>query len=239
MKKLALVLLLVSGFYSINLAQSPQVGWISKFGAAGGVNPMWVMPGTENLNNFIPALGIDKLPENGMFAIGGSGYIYIMFVKNLRVGGYGFSGSSESTGIVNGVHKSARYSVGGGGLTIEYTMPFVRGVAVSAGLMLGVGSQEIGIFENAEPYTFNDQIIAGGNNRSSEITNDFYLVAPTLNIDIPVTRFMALRFGAGYQFTFDNDWTVANDRTLSGVPDDINADMFFFQTGVYFGLFAF
>jgi len=242
MKKLHFFVLFVLITSFTSLAQSPQVGWISKFGAAGGVNPMWVMPKTSEVNRMLPAMGLEEISDNGFFALGGSGYLYIMFVKNLRVGGYGFGGSTESSGVVAGVHKSARYSVSGGGITIEYTMPFVKGIAVSAGTMLGMGSMELNLYNNAYEYNYSDQWVQLGpsqQNYSREMTNTFYTIAPTINVDIPLTRFIAFRTGIGYQFTFGDKWTTANDRELKGVPDDLKSEMLFFQTGIYVGLFAF
>lgn len=227
---------------TISLAQTPQVGWISKFGAAAGVNPMWVMPNTDEVNKMLPALGLAEIPDNGFFALGGSGYLYIMFVKNLRIGGYGFSGSTESSGVVGMMHKSVQYSVSGGGITVEYTMPFIRGVAVSAGAMLGMGNIELNLYNNSTVYNYGDQWVQLGpsqQNTAREMTNTFYTVSPTVNVDIPLTRFIAFRAGAGYQITFGDEWTVANGRELNGVPDDLSSGMFFVQTGLYIGLFAF
>ncbi|GJQ63922.1 MAG: hypothetical protein SCALA702_29750 [Melioribacteraceae bacterium] len=242
MKKYHLFVLIFLVISSISFAQAPQVGWISKFGAAAGVNPMWVMPNTDEVNKMLPALGLEEISDNGFFALGGSGYLYIMFVKNLRLGGYGFSGTTESSGVVGTVHRSAQYSVSGGGITVEYTMPFIRGVAVSAGAMLGMGSIELNLYNNAVQYNYGDQWVQLGpsqQNSAREMTNTFYTVSPMVNVDIPLTRFIAFRAGAGYQITFVDEWTVANGRDLNGVPDDLSSGMFFFQTGLYIGLFAF
>jgi hypothetical protein len=69
--------------------------------------------------------------------------------------------------------------------------------------------------------------------------NTFYTFTPTINIDYPVTRYLAFRVGAGYLLTFADDWTLNNDLELSGVPSDLNANAFFVQAGVYLGFFAF
>ncbi len=232
------IILLASAIFlsSITYAQSAsQVGWVSKFGLAGGFTPIYIMPDLSVVNS---AFSFDT---DGMLAYGGGGYAYVMFIDNLRLGGMGFSGSrSESRGI-----NEVGYTIGGGGLTIEYTLPFIKRIAVSPGLILGGGSIELEVSRNSGNLTWddvwNDFSNANSNteNLTRKLTNSYYIVSPTLNVDIPFNRFLAFRIGAGYQMTFDEEWTVDNNQDISGVPSDLNGNSFFIQAGLFVGFFAF
>ena len=58
-----------------------------------------------------------------MFTTGGEGFIYIGFVKNLRVGGMGFSGSISSSAKINNENLEAVYSIGGGLSLLQISHP--------------------------------------------------------------------------------------------------------------------
>lgn len=241
MKKLLILLL----FININLfAQiESQVGWIAKFGGAIGFSPVVLFPNYDAVNLKLASLGLEQL--NGpIYAPGGSGYIYVMIIDNMRLGGLAFSGS-QSTEAQNGSFENqVVYSLNGGGFTIEYTMPFVKKIALSAGLILGGGSLNIQIYQNNNSFNWDDiwtnvENNQAVNNKSYKLNNSFYLVSPTVNVDIPINRFIALRGGLGYQFTFGDSWNIANSKELKNVPSNLNGNSFFIQTGIYIGLFAF
>jgi hypothetical protein len=65
------------------------------------------------------------------------------------------------------------------------------------------------------------------------------MFTPTLNLDVPINRFILIRLGAGYQISFNDDWTADNDKELRGVPSDLNANTFFVQSGIFIGFFSF
>ncbi len=241
MKKFLILLL----FININLfAQNEsQVGWIAKFGGAVGFSPVVLFPDYDAVNLKLTSLGLEQL-KGSIYAPGGSGYIYVMIIDNMRLGGLAFSGS-QSTEVQNGSFENqVVYSLNGGGFTIEYTMPFVKKIALSAGLILGGGSLDIQIYQNNNSFNWDDIWIYVKNismvtNKSYKLNNSFYLVSPTVNVDIPINRFIALRGGLGYQFTFGDSWNIANNKELKNVPSNLNGNSFFIQTGIYIGLFAF
>ncbi|MCK7523537.1 MAG: hypothetical protein MZV64_40745 [Ignavibacteriales bacterium] len=68
---------------------------------------------------------------------GGAGFVYIGFVPNLRIGGMGFGGSTSESALLNGFEREAVYQISGGGLTVEYTLPFIKNMAVSVGTIIG------------------------------------------------------------------------------------------------------
>ena len=231
---------------SISYAQyNDGVGWVSKFGLAGGFTPMWMFTNVEAVNEMIPGFGVDRLSTGGMLALGGGGYAYIMLVDNVRVGGMGFSGSMNSSGTVDGIRKEVDYSLGGGALSVEYTLPSIKTVAISFGVLLGGGTLELKLYKNSGSFNWGDiwseisDSESSSENISRKMKNSFYLVSPTVNVDYPINRFIALRLGAGYQFTFGSDWEIENEQALTGVPSDLNGNTFFIQTGIFLGFFAF
>ncbi|MBU0559061.1 MAG: hypothetical protein KKG93_05695 [Bacteroidetes bacterium] len=244
MKKLALISLAFLMLSTVRAQDADQVGWISKFGFAGGFTPMWVIPNFEPLNTVLPNFGVEKFSTSGFVAYGGGGYAYLMFIENVRIGGFGYGGSLNQKANVGGADKEVEYILNSGAFTIEYTLPFIEGVAVSIGAMLGGGTQELKIYSNNSNFTWDgvwNEVSSNGaaSNISRTIQNDFFTVTPTLTLDVPLNRFMAFRIGTGYQFSFADEWTIENRKTLNNVPSDLNGDAFFIQTGLYFGLFAF
>jgi hypothetical protein len=241
MRKIILIFLILTSF---TFAQSEnQIGWIAKFGAAGGFTPMIMFPNIDGINQELNAIGMDQL-SSPIVTWGGGGYAYVMIIDNLRLGGIGFSGSQSEVAKIKNLDTETEYSLGGGALTIEYTFPFVKNMALSAGFMIGAGSLDIDIYQNENSFDWSniwDEVKNGTSvdHKELSIKNSFYFISPTVNIDFPITRFLALRGGIGYQFTFSNDWEIGNEKTLNSVPNNIDANGFVIQTGILIGLFAF
>ena len=239
---LIIFILFLSSYISINAQRASQVAWISKFAVAGGVTPLWIVPDFGKINNQIKGFGLEEFSSSGLVAWGGSGYAYIKVVDNVRLGGIGFSGSVNREAVVNGFNREAVYSLGGGGLTIEYSLPMIRKVALSVGAIIGAGSLEIELYQNNQSFTW-DGIWQGFDNPTENysriLKNSFFTITPTINLDIPFNRLMAFRLGGGYFFTINNDWEVENGREVLGVPSGIKGDSFFIQTGLFLGLFLF
>ncbi len=242
MKKICLFIMIISLSGSVSAQTYEQVGWIAKFGLAAGFTPQWVSPDFEKINSKLSALGLEGFPEGGIITYGGGGYAYLMFMENLRIGGSGFSGSVSRTATINSLNREIVYSIGGGALTIEYTIPSIKNVAVSVGLMIGGGSADIEIFQRSSSLNWNniwEEPNSPSQNTYKKITNSYYNISPTINLDIPFNRFLAFRIGGGYQFTVFNDWKYDNDQQLNEVSSGLNSNMFFIQTGIFAGFFAF
>lgn len=238
--KLTLAVILISSTF--NLAQSGKF-FDAPFGGGGGYVPAWYIPKVDELNSQINALGIPELSTSGLYASGGAGFIYIGFVKYLRVGGMGYSGTMSASINEDGINKEAVYSIGGGGLTIEYTIPFIKDFGISLGATIGAGSMMVELYNNSGVQDWNGlwtDLEQGNNNNSyKKLTNSYWMFSPTLNFDIPVYRFVIFRLGVGYQLTFGDDWTYDNDQPLNNVPSGMNANSFFIQSGLFIGFFSF
>lgn len=213
------------------------------FGGGGGFVGGWHIPNVNPLNVKLQEIGIPELSTSGMFTTGGAGFIYIGFVKNLRVGGMGFGGSVSSSSKIGVDNLEAIFSIGGGGLTVEYTLPFIKNIGVSVGAILGAGSMSVELYRNNGNYNWaniwSDIVTGDSTNISRKIENNYWTFTPTLNAEFPVYRFIALRLGVGYQLTFGGDWEAENGQSISGIPSDLKADGFFIQAGIFAGFFSF
>ena len=245
MKKLILTSICVFLILSGSLrAQDEEVGLLSKFGFAGGFNAAWLMPNMDDLNSALPA-GVDKFSNSGFLGFGGSGYVYLMLIDNLRIGGIGLSGTTTSTGSRDGFNKEVEYSIGLGGVTVEYTLPFIESIGVSFGGIIGVGSSTINIYQNKGNMNWSDIWGEVSNparttqNISRKLKNTFFTIVPTLNVDIPVSRFASLRLGAGYIMALGENWKGDNDIQLNGVPSSLKGNSFFIQTGIMIGFISY
>ena len=86
-----IILLFITSSLLFSQSES-QIGWIAKFGAAGGFSPMIMFPNYDGINPGLEYLNMEKL-DGPIMTWGGGGYAYVMIIDNLRLGGIGFSGS--------------------------------------------------------------------------------------------------------------------------------------------------
>ncbi len=244
MKKIIFVLIVILFAATGNFAQESRY-FDAPFGGGGGFTPGFTFPNVKPLNDVLPA-DFPKLTNKAIFTTGGAGFFYIGLVKFLRIGGGGYGGSTSELvqSSSDGFTREVRYSIGGGGLSIEYTLPFVRTFGISVGTMIGGGSISAQIYKNKGNFSWNNITGEFGNssqtdNISRTVTGSYWLISPMLNLDIPIYRFVAIRVGAGYQLSLGEKWSIENDQELSNVPSDFNGNSFFIQTGIFLGFFAF
>jgi hypothetical protein len=237
----------------IGFSQTQQF-FDSPFGGGGGFTPGWSFVNTTSLNDMLSKSNLPQVAKNGLFTTGGAGFIYIGFVPGLRVGGMGYGGSTSTKGTipslrvppfpVSDYNVETDYSIGAGGLTIEYTLPFIKSVGVSLGATIGGGSITIELYRNRQINNWGDIFNnAGGTYPLPEshktLKNNFWLISPTLNIDIPFYRFLCVRVGGGYNITLGEEWKLDNNQSINNVPSDFNGRNFFLQAGLFVGFFSF
>jgi hypothetical protein len=234
--KLFIVLIILS----CSLFSQDKKYFDAPFGGGGGYTPGWIFVNLDELNNQLISFGSGQLGKSGFYTSGGAGFVYIGFVPNLRIGGMGFGGSSSESALLNGFEREAVYQISGGGLTVEYTLPFIKNMAVSIGTIIGGGSIQIELYRNSGNFDWQNLFTqTSTDNISRKLTNDFFLLTPTLNVDIPFYRFVSFRIGGGYQLALGKTWKVENDKQLSNVPSKLNGNSFFIQSGIFFGFFSY
>lgn len=225
---------------SCNLFSQDKKYFDAPFGGGGGYTPGWIFVNLDELNKQLVSFGSGQLTKSGFYTSGGAGFVYIGFVPNLRIGGMSFGGGTSESALSNGFEKEAIYHISGGGLTVEYTLPFIKNMAVSVGSVIGGGSIQIELYKNSGNFDWqNLWTETSTNNISRKISNEFFLLTPMINVDIPFYRFVSFRLGAGYQLAFGKTWKVENDKELLNVPSKLNGNSFFIQSGILFGFFSY
>lgn len=241
-KKIIFTILFLAG--TMIYGQSGQF-FDAPFGGGIGYVPAWYIPNIDPINIQLNEIGIKELSSSGFYSSGIAGFLYVGFVKNLRVGGMGYGGSVSSSQTIENVNQEVVYSLSGGGVTVEYTLPFIKNLGVSIGAAIGSGSLELDIYRSSGDFTWegtweelsDPNIPSESYNR--KLDNSFWMFTPTINLDYPIYRFVSLRLGVGYQIAFADDWTADNDQPVSGIPSDLNSNSFFIQSGIFVGFFSF
>ncbi|MEE9450508.1 MAG: hypothetical protein V3V72_10695, partial [Ignavibacteriaceae bacterium] len=129
----SVITLLIVFLLSIAIYSQQNKYFDAPFGGGIGYVPGWYVPNLNPVNSQMNNIDMPELSTSGFYSSGIAGFIYIGFVKYLRVGGMGFSGTTSSTQKIGNVNREVLYKLGGGGLTIEYTIPIVKDFGVSFG----------------------------------------------------------------------------------------------------------
>jgi len=215
------------------------------FGGGIGYVPAWYIPNLDPINVQLNQIGMPELNTGGFYSSGIAGFLYVGFVKDFRIGGMGFGGSLSTSQNINNINKEVVYNLSGGGVTLEYTLPYIKNFGVSVGAIVGAGSMELDFYRNNGNFSWGGiwEEISNPDEPSDsyygKLRNHYWMVTPTLNVDYPVYRFVVIRLGVGYQIAFADDWKADNDQPVSGIPNDLNSNSFFIQSGIFVGFFSF
>jgi hypothetical protein len=187
MKKITQIIILCVILSQPILSQDAKF-FDAPFGGGGGYTPAWYVPNMDQLNEKLVTLGIPEFSNSGFYSSGGAGFIYIGFVKNLRLGGFGYSGGTSQSSFDGQFNNEVAYTLGGGGLTIEYTLPIVKDIGISLGAAIGAGGLTIDFYKNSGAEDWNTIWSGTPPSASSykQMRNNFWFFSPTLNIDIPI-----------------------------------------------------
>jgi hypothetical protein len=253
MNKLFAVIIIVI-IASVNALPQEASFYDAPLGGGIGYTAGWIIPGVDGINTQLKTFGVPGIPKSGFFTSGGAGFIYLGIMKNFRIGGFGFGGSKSTSEdyplaaflptLETGTEQlEAVYSLSGGGLSFEYTLPFVKDIAVSVGALIGRGSLNIELYRNYGNVDWKSfwQIAQSyyPYALSSSLKNTYWIFSPTLNVEIPAYHMLCFRIGAGYHFAFGNNWTYDNNQNILNAPSNINGNSLFIQAGIFVGLFSF
>jgi len=234
------VILVFCGF-SIN--SNAQL--LPSFAFAGGVTAGWHFNPVKNLNTELKNAGFPEFSESGFFTTGGGGFIDLPMKSNfLRIGGFGNGFTSKLTKQVNDtLKKDANYSLGQGGLSIEYVMVLGKVIDISIGSKFSTGTLKLEMYKYGNDLgnysnSFNEfQSNGTTNNISRTYKSRFYTVQPQVGIGIMLRKFMYLKIDCCYQIGAQNTWRVDNDVEVKNFPSGIEAKGLVLNVGLNFGLF--
>lgn len=218
----------------------------SKVGGAGGFTPAWGLFKFDEINKVLKSSGLPEIPKSDpMYLAGGEGYGYIMFLRNVRMGGRGMSGtiSSASYDPTTNTKKSVDYRVSYGGFLIDYVMPVGDRLDVSVGLVLGGGSVDITMNrDNGSFKQWNNIWTEFGRNDTTRNTTQhlngsFFALQPHASIEYALLRWFQIRVGVTYPYMTNATWKLENEKEILNVPDKLKPDGPVITAGIMFGFF--
>lgn len=209
----------------------------------GGVSFNFVNVNIDPINDALYNQFLSKKLKNNIFGIGGGGFASLMFVPNLRIGGFGFSGKQDDQRVIqiNGADYSQNVEVeyGYGGFSIDYILPFIRSFGLTLGTNVSFGEYNLKIYQNKTFFSWNNigNISNDPNVINRQIRCDFVALSPNVKLEIPINNFIMWRLSYEYNITVNNKYYQDDERTLYNVPSKFNGDSYNINTGLYFGLF--
>jgi hypothetical protein len=210
---------------------------------SGGPTAGWIIQNTDDLNAELKKAGFPEV-DNGFFTLGGGGFIDLPLKANfLRIGGMGVGFTSHREKSVNdSLNKALTYSMGMGGLSVEYVKAFGN-FDISFGAAFTTGSLKIDLYQYGSDAGNYSGILGEftNNSNSQNITRNFkvrfYSVQPQIGLGLLTAKFIYFRLTAGYVFSTSGTWKVDNDVKVSNFPKGIKADGFNISFGINAGLF--
>lgn len=179
------------------------------------------------------------------FTFGGGGFIDLPNKSNfIRIGGFGNGFSSKLTKQVNDtLTKASNYSLGQGGISLEYVIPISKIFDISFGSQFSTGTLSLELYQYGKGSgnygTIFGELQSNGtsSNLSRVFKSRFYTVQPQLGIGILLRKFMYLKIDCGYQLGAQSTWRVDNNTEVTGFPKGIEAKGLVVNVGLNFGLF--
>lgn len=235
---------LISLFLSYNISAQEKTYFDSPFGVGGGFVAAWTFPSIQPVNDQLKSFGTPELAKSGYFSSGGAGFVYIGFVPGLRIGGIAFGGSTKESRLSDGYRREAKLTSSFGGVSVEYTLPFIRRVGVSVGVIIGGGNTTLEMYRYKDSYSWNqlwNELSSSDSttNFGRKLSNDYFVIAPTLNLDIPIYRLASFRLGATYAIHVGDNWQLENGQDVFNVPSGTAKSQLYLNAGIFVGFFSY
>ncbi len=218
----------------------------SYFVLAGGVTYDWLMIKEDHLNSF--GASPDLVLSAPMQLIGGQGVIGLPWVKNLRLGVFGYGGSVESDvlkyyGISKGPDGIEKEEISGAqtnltasmfGFSVHYGYVPFEHFAILAGVNAGWGDIT---YERFVSSLTSDDVNPAGGFGTDRLEKNYFFAMPNIQLEYAITSYIILRADASYNLTIGQDekWTHNTIGTATVNPD-FNLDGMKVGFGVMIGL---
>lgn len=216
----------------------------------GGVIFSWNSPDLGPLNREIENMGINDLDE-GFFTFGGRGFGYVS--RNIRIGGLGAGGNTSVSGLVPEhtvenitipeLVKEVDFSMGYGGVTLEYTRDLPFDIQLFAGGMLGWGGVSVRISQYEKSLSWGGiwgDYQQGYTGDSYDLTvtaiNSIFILNPWVGVEYKVLPWMGFYGKVGYFYAIakSGNWKVI-DSKLFGAPE-LDLNNFNLEFAIIFGV---
>jgi hypothetical protein len=224
----------------------PKRSAAAKIGAAGGFTSSLLFFDAAPLNEILRNTTSAEIESKFIPLYGGQGYGYIMFVKNLRLGGMGMSGTVKTKSLSGSTRRDVELTVGYGGVTVEYVVPLFSRLDITAGILLGGGGMDIKITrDEGMPKIWDDLWNEFGpngspvNEYSRTLSGSFFIYQPSLNLEFAILRWLGVRAGVAYLGMGSGSWRLDDKYDVYGVPSSIHGKGWMINGGVFLGTFVY
>jgi hypothetical protein len=207
----------------------------------------YLSPDLGPLNTQIALMGIPNLKEE-MFIFGGKGFGYVS--RNIRIGGMGGGGEVTTDGVIEGdptietddLAKEVAFSLGFGGVTVEYTYNTPLNIQLVAGGMLGWGGITVRIsqFQGVPNWEgIWEDYQTGYTGDSYDLTvymnNSIFILNPWIGAEYKILPWMGIAGKAGYFYSkaSRSNWNSEGTEIFGG--EEIDLSNVSFEVAIIFG----
>ncbi len=224
-------------------SSTPAYNWLGGGFVAGAF-----MANLDALNTNIAKPFFKRELKSTVVMLGGHGFIPFPWVRNLVVGGVGFGGQSQECCVPDTVAsgqpvmKTLRYSVGYGGITLDYNLPItIPRCHVLAGVELGLGSVSVYAKQAYDRNSFD--ITSEFSQPTDNITHTYsasmFVYKPQVTFEWAPWNFMMFKASLAYQGSSMGTWKADEDVDLGKTDKlgSIDGSGLVVNAGIYLGIF--
>ena len=219
-----------------------------KVGGAGGVTPIVGMFDNKEIDKYLTGARLPALGSDPIYLVGGEGYGYIMFLKNVRMGGWGATGSRTVSALENifggTLKKEVEYKITYGGFLVDYVQPVAYKLDVALGASIGGGSIDItmrrddGSFKNWNTLWSEYGDSSSTPNFTRHMEGSFVVLNPHVSVEYTLLTWLQLRVGVGYPLMFSPEWKLDDKIEINNVPSKTKLNGYTINAGIMFGFFG-
>jgi len=208
--------------------------WAGGFNVAGGFSVALYQPDFAPINGSLRSIGMPEL-DKPLVIYGGQGFAYVS--RRLAIGGAGFGGMASVSDLENGYARTARFTIGWGGVQFEYLLLDLGRADFVAGGLVSWGGASIHLQKTRSPIDWDDvwndyQALSDtSENISSDFTHSFFLFQPRVGVRVYLTQWMALSGSVEVPLSklSSGGWKL-NDADVYNAPElDLIAPFFHFS----------
>lgn len=184
--------------------------------------------------------------SSGMIMHGGVGYSGIPFISNFRLGVSSMGGNQVISNSIDDYNLEQSINIQFTGMNFDYGYILSNHLAILIGSKIGWGSLDVNIIKGNALIEWNDiNSIIDPTSYNYNINKKFMYFTPSVSLEWAATNFLILRLMANYNLTFDNpfssteenEYILNNTSKISNISNDLNNNGFYFEFGVFLGLF--